>query len=730
MSNFENSLKTINETVIYLFRKEEYEKVTLNINMKAYNLISELLNDDENYGNKLYLFIIDYIEKYTKEIKKDLDKFLFENDNLIINFIIEYKKYNKFIFHIIKLFKLVEKRYVIPNEKSLMNEIAFNSFKKNAFLPIKEKIYKSLTSKLISIRKTKNFNPENINFIHYVYKVLETMNYITPKIIKKEKNYEWEEGKNIKQKEKYILEWNNQFQNKNVEYMRERGKAEFINLNLENYDKKLDEVFLEEDNLINEYIYESLKEEEIKNTKKEYIQNTSFKIINWQQKFNQYLEDKNFEKLHFFDKFFYSDYFKKKIPNEIKKYIEKNISIIKNNSSDTIMSLMKLKDILDQIINESFPNKLPENFSQIIFQNYLKEEYYSNQMVNYIDSLLKRKEENDINIFDKLNFLISCFSNKLSFEIEISRKLSTRLIYNESVSLEKEKEFLNTIKNSIDKESYKKMNLMIEDIEKSPNYLQEYLNNSNYKTDFIFNIKILSLNNFDIPINNCFPIPTSLSDYIDNFRKYYSEKGNSLRWCYKYFTLEIKYLYLSKEYISTSNLIQYYILLNLEKYNKITILQLSEILKFPSSILISEINGLIFNETFNPTFDKNNGIIKGNFDNEIKEDNEIELNLDFNYDSLKFNTILKSIQIKEEEIMDERQKKKQQTHILQCIITKIMKKYNGESIQFEFLVNKVNEEIILFKPQIQDIQENLDKLIEKAIIGKDDKKENYYFYKP
>ena len=81
------------------------------------------------------------------------------------------------------------------------------------------------------------------------------------------------------------------------------------------------------------------------------------------------------------------------------------------------MSLMKLKDILDQIINESFPNKLPENFSQTIFQNYLKEEYYSNQMVNYIDSLLKRKEENDINIFDKLNFLISFFSNKLSKNI-------------------------------------------------------------------------------------------------------------------------------------------------------------------------------------------------------------------------------------------------------------------------------------------------------------------------
>ncbi len=114
------------------------------------------------------------------------------------------------------------------------------------------------------------------------------MNSITPKLIKKEKNYEWEEGKNVKQKQKYILEWNNQFQNKNVENMRERGKTEFINLNLEKYDKKLDEVFLEEDNLINEYIYESLKEEEIKNTKKEYIQITSFKIINWQQKFNQY----------------------------------------------------------------------------------------------------------------------------------------------------------------------------------------------------------------------------------------------------------------------------------------------------------------------------------------------------------------------------------------------------------------------------------------------------------
>ena len=70
MKKFEKNLKIINETVLNYYKKEEYEKVTLNSKMKAYNLISELLDDNLNSGKKLYFYFIDYFIQYSKEIFK------------------------------------------------------------------------------------------------------------------------------------------------------------------------------------------------------------------------------------------------------------------------------------------------------------------------------------------------------------------------------------------------------------------------------------------------------------------------------------------------------------------------------------------------------------------------------------------------------------------------------------------------------------------------------------
>ena len=204
---------------------------------------------------------------------------------------------------------------------------------------------------------------------------------------------------------------------------------------------------------------------------------------------------------------------------------------------------------------------------------------------------------------------------------------------------------------------------MIDDIESSKNYLTQFYENSEIKdNDYNLTIKILSINNFEIPLNKNFyiPIPKSLSDTLDNFLKYYSYKGYSLKWYYGYFTLNIKYLFLDKEYISLSTLIQYNILLTLEKYEKLNILKLSEILNLPVNIIIYELLGL----TKIDNKDKN-GIIKGDFENKILETSIIELNQNFSVDFLIFNTINNVFLEQEEEIMDERQKKMQQLHILQ-----------------------------------------------------------------
>ena len=734
MKKFEKNLKIINETVLNYYKKEEYEKVTLNSKMKAYNLISELLDDNLNSGKKLYFYFIDYFIQYSKEIFTKLDEVI-QNSELINNFILEYKKYNKFGFYVIKLFKLVEKRYAVSNNIILLNEIVYGKFKLNVFIPLRDKIYQNLNNIIIIDKQLHVINSENIKSVKYLYSIFEKMNYSNPTLVKINDNeYDWKDDKtnDIRQIQKYIYEFYDQFQIKNIEYIREKSKEFFKNLQFENYTEQLNQILNEEKKYIKEYIYEGLQKTEIINIEKEYILIASYKISNWKQVFEKALEGNDIEKIKFFSNLVNLNIFKKYIPNIFINFIEKKFNNIVQYSENKIPSLLEfiynINNIVDNGIHSNNINQIKEN----TLKKLLKGDFYVREIVNYLNHQLIDKKNSlllssdYLNKFNQINYLIYCLPNKLSFEIELERKLTTRLIYDENISLEKEKEFLSLIKKSISNRAIKKMNSMIDDIESSKNYLTQFYENSEIKdNDYNLTIKILSINNFEIPLNKNFyiPIPKSLSDTLDNFLKYYSYKGYSLKWYYGYFTLNIKYLFLDKEYISLSTLIQYNILLTLEKYEKLNILKLSEILNLPVNIIIYELLGL----TKIDNKDKN-GIIKGDFENKILETSIIELNQNFSVDFLIFNTINNVFLEQEEEIMDERQKKMQQLHILQSTITRILKHNNKKSINYETLYNKIIKEIYRFEPSKELINESLEKLIKRQIIGREENNSNNYFY--
>ena len=735
MKKFEKYLKIINETVLNYYKNEEFEKVTLNSKMKAYNLISELLDDNLNSGKKLYFYFIDYFIQYSKEIFKKLDKV--KNNELINIFILEYKKYNKFAFYIIKLFKSVEKRYAISNNITLLNEIVYGKFKLNVFIPIKDKIYQNLNNILIIDKKLQVINSENIKCVKYIYSILEKMNYSNPTLVKiNENEYEWKDDKtiDIKQVQKYIYECYDQFQIKNIEFIREKSKEFFKNLKFENYTEKLNQILNEEKIFIKEYIYEGLQKAEILNIEKEYILIASYKISDWKDVFENALKGYDIEKIKFFSNLLNLNIFKKNIPHIFINFIEKKFNNIVQYSENIIPSLLEFINNLNNMIDNGFHSNNINIIKENSLKKLLKGDFYVRELVNYINQqLIDQKNSlllssDYLNKFNQINYLIYCLPNKLSLEIELARKLTTRLIYDQSISLERETEFLSLIQKSINKRLVKKMNSMIEDVKNSKKYLTEFYQDSDIQnTDYTLTIKILSIDNFEIPLNKNFyiPIPKPLSDTLDNFVKYYSDKGFSLKWYYGYFTLDIKYLFLDKEYKSTSTLIQYNILLTLEKNEKLNVLKLSEILNLPVHMIINELFGLSKIDNKNSS-----GIIKGDFENEILETSIIELNQNFSADFLYFNTINNFLVEKEEEIMNKHQKQLQQTYILQSTIVRILKNNNKKPINYENLYNKIIKEIYRFEPSKEQIDGNLEKLIKLQIIGREENNSNNYFYIP
>ena len=116
-------------------------------------------------------------------------------------------------------------------------------------------------------------------------------------------------------------------------------------------------------------------------------------------------------------------------------------------------------------------------------------------------------------------------------------------------------------------------------------------------------------------------LPKDLSSCLDNFERFYLNKhqGQKLIWCLGLSKIEIQYLYLKNKNVSISTLIQLLSLLLLEKNGETSLGQIALFLGCNPSTVIADIQGLVYNPSFNPHAQIDKGIIKGSFQENSKE---------------------------------------------------------------------------------------------------------------
>ena len=210
----------------------------------------------------------------------------------------------------------------------------------------------------------------------------------------------------------------------------------------------------------------------------------------------------------------------------------------------------------------------------------------------------------------------------------------------------------------------------------------------------------------------------------------------NLVWCFGLSKIDIQYLCFKNKNISTSTLPQFLTLLQLEKYNSLTLAKISEILGCHINTILNDISGLVYNPSFNPQGKKGKGLILGNFNDitkEFKETDEISFNKDFTFTRQKFQTLpllLKKSAEEEKETELEEAKiiQNYQNNILQATLTRIMKSRIGQKTTHLWLISEASKQIDLFKAQPQQIKENIERLIEKCIMKRNEEDRNCYDY--
>ena len=727
---------------------------TFNINayMNCYVIIQQVadIGDYEsdylfNYHNKI---IQGYIEECSQIIKNS------SKDQLIDLVIKQTEKIKFLIYMMNRIFTYLDRFYTTVQNRVSLCKNAIGFYKDYYFDFIQNEIYLEV-NKLI--KEVRNSNNKIIREkIKKILKIIYDIDLNVPKIIKENnKIYFISKNANIKNDTYHLDKFFCFYINETIKYAKNKGNTEIKNMSAQEYIisqlKYLEEEKIRQNEFINLKYYSIINEINYKYLIGDHAEEIAKKETGI---YYMFINKKNEELTKTYQLFNFYPPSLEIIRNNFLLYIKKrgeaiylNLDISKD-PKKLITELIILNKEMENIISDCFGNT--KNFQDIknkAFRNFMNKSIYSKQLANYIDYCMRNsfRGKTQEEIEDILNDIIKLYqflSSKLVFQLEANKKLSDRLARNASLSLNNEKMLISKLKQESGIDYVIQMMKMIEDVEKNSKELKEYkLSKSKGSPNGIkFNVSVISLGAWEIDKKYLekIEIPIFLSSCMKDFENYYLKKniGHKLIWCLGYSKLEIQFLYLKIKNISVSTLIQYLILLHLEKYGALTIEQLSFLLNCQVSTILKDIHGLVFNPTYNPNGDINKGVIIGSFIGEtknFKENDTISINKDFTVSYRKFNTLPLNLkksekEKKETELAEEIIIKRYQKNILQATITRIMKSRIGQITTNDWLLNETSKQIDLFKAQPHQIKENIEELIEKNIIKRAENNNSCYEY--
>ena len=733
----------IDKLFIYL-RDGILPQYNTNTMMDLYNIIYGY--SDKGIGGALLDYHNTIIRKATEEC---CEKIQYLNGlEFIESFITYTERLNYIILQMARIFQYISSNYLkttgskdnkrIYYEEDI-SEFSMDIYKINFFDKLDIKLFKIINDFLI--RDERNDDMDYKTKIEAFMKILNYMDFMKPKIVKFNNSSaiwvetsELQTNNEFKYQKKWLTFFKEEtrniyiktFENKIEKTVKDNTikdniKNEIKKLNEElEYEIKIDTNFLNID--INHILYERVVKkfiEPIVNMKNLLEKNKIEEFGEMYQLFCIHSEGKILfaKKLSDYLKERYSDFFK-------------NEKILKD-SRKFIFELLKIKKGINDLF---FSKEEFKNLENVAFSILIKKDIYPKHLANYVDFNMrngfKGKQEKEIE--QELNDIISIFKNinsKHVFQIESEKKLSNRLIKGLSLSINTEKLLISKLKEEYGITYVKKMSEMINDLEKNKSEIEEYKNTSSkgIPNGIKFNIQIVSN---EWKLNQLYSqkieIPPFLQFCIDDFKNYYINKyqDKKLIWCLGLSKLEIQYLYLEPKKISISTLPQLLTLLYLEKYEKLTLEKISGLLGCNIKIILNDISGLVFNPSFNPKREVNNGVILADIDPETKEfqnTTEISINKGFLITQLRFNTLPLSNKKTEDEIKETNAEEAKiikiyENNIIQATLTRIMKGRIGKETTHVWLVNETAKQINLFNAEPQQIKENIEKLIEKNII--------------
>ena len=718
--------------------------------LNVYNFVTHYANKDEEAGD-LYDYYAKKITLVCQKLAQELtDK---PNSEIIDLFIDVANRIDIFISFMTKTFSYVDFYYVKArnDRKELLNN-ALEIYKNNIFLPVQ----KQLTEEVNKLLKEDRFGRKEYRMkIKKILSIMKTMDLTSPKIIKENNAVVW--VNKIKEEKpcttiqdywfKLFLAETKQFtSSKANQDIQNRSTPEYVLIEL-NF---LEEEKNRQEELLNEYFLPELNKviyQEIIGEKTDYLIHMDSGVKNM-------LENNKYEELtNLYELFKYVDNSLKEVAKVFRTYIEKRGNALRENKEiykdpkKMVPQLIDLQKEINTLVKNCFKNNdILQSAKDRGFYEFMKADYYSKQVAFFLDYCMRAgfKGKDEASISSTLDDIIGLFKNlntKYVFQKETEKKMSDRLIKGATLSVNNEKNFVSKLKQESDISLVNKMVGMLNDLEKNKLETEDYRRTLSKGTPngIKFNVQVISNGAWEIDNKHIIKmnLPQLFSTCMQDFEDYYLRryKEHKLTWYLNISKLEIQYLYLQNRNISISTLPQVIILLALEKDGTKSAKALAKDLACDISIVKDAIEGLIYNRAFNPKCQSDKGVLISttSTNQNFNDTDEFKINDKFVSVKQKFTTIPMAKKKTEEEIKDEEKaseedNKRYRDYLIQSNLTRIMKSRIGQVTTHNWLVTETAKQIDRFNAQPQQIKDNIEKLIEKNYIKRDEKNKGCYEY--
>jgi cullin-4 len=657
MNKIEEGVKSIHEAIVQyvleFLKTGVFRNKTPNAYMVAYSAVHRLADDENDSSKRLYDYYIQTIEDYMTDAYNNLKTE--EGERLIDAYLKENEQCKILIHWMRKVFTYLDKFYTKNQNLGSLCTNAMKIYFNKLFKPLKDQLSDALNK---MIEDDRDCNVVARYKIKNLLRIFEEVDMKNPDLNKVEDNLFW-----TGEPTNFVLnEWfEKKFYERTEKYASQKADREIASMSAPEYINSALKFLDEEEHRKNEYINKSFHDKIDKINFKHLIELNAKTLAKMETGIRfMFINKKDLELKEAFRLISKNLESLKAITEEMDPFIRERGDELYNNkdlSKDPVKfipELIKLKKEMDTLVEFAFENHiLFQDTKNKAFSYFMNKEHYSKQLSNFCDYEMKvgMKGANESQIEEKLCNIINlfkCLNNKLIFQIEYAKKLSDRLIQAKSISLIAEKSLISKLKAEAGVTYVNKMTSMMQDLETSKSVMDQYKSQTHRGSPngIPFNVQVLQHGAWEIDKSKFekFETPLFLQKCTDDFNTFYisKHKTHKLTWAQGLGNIEIQFLYLKKNYQSVSTLVQYCSLIILEKYEKLAISKIAELLGLNQNLVLNEINALLYHPSFNPKKSKACGLISAADavdGQDLKPENEITVNKDFMANSLKINTI-------------------------------------------------------------------------------------------